>query len=221
MLSMNHRGLEQAVRERSRQGVIAALLDGGLARVADGAQAFNAVRHPLGFVCLPVSRELPDIGTCVHIWSAGDVPTRNTSAIHCHSWDLLSYVLSGTVVNQTYAVAQAAQGPYGMYEIRSVADEDHVIGLDRRVDARIAHRGVHESGDHYELPAGDFHTSSLLSDDAVTVVIGKLRPHGRDLSLGDPAMAPPAKRRVRFDHDETVALVRSLLASPAVSALVA
>src|SRR5690348_7824186 len=79
-----------------------------LADLRSGASTLRAVRHPLGFACLPVHRD-GDEGICVHVWPEGRKPApRTTSPFHCHSWDLLSHVLYGVVGNQPVEVTEGA-----------------------------------------------------------------------------------------------------------------
>ncbi|MEV4416674.1 hypothetical protein [Catellatospora sp. NPDC049609] len=211
--------MERAIRNRSADEILGILLDGGLRDIAGGHTGFRAVRHPLGFICLPLSRGERAVGVCVHIWSAGDVATRATSAVHCHSWDLLSFVLAGAVENQTYQVADDADGPLRVYEIRSVDGQDEIAATERRVHVSPGPSGVHPGGEFYELPAGHFHASRIRSSEAVTVVVGRLVDEAGDLSLGDPDVVPAARRRDRFDAETTVAIVGDLLARLSVGAL--
>ncbi|NVI87072.1 hypothetical protein [Actinomadura sp. BRA 177] len=83
------------------------VLDGVLEGLAAGAPPVRAVRHPLGFLCLPVERS-GDLGVCLHIWTPEVRPAPSTtSPVHCHSWDLLSFVLYGTVRNVRMDVDEA------------------------------------------------------------------------------------------------------------------
>src|SRR4030081_347780 len=82
-----------------------------LTDIADGRRDLLAVRHPLGFICLPVQRSDAD-GVCVHLWQAELRNARSTtSQVHAHSWDLLSYVLFGEVHNEIVDVADDPANP--------------------------------------------------------------------------------------------------------------
>ncbi|GGP76380.1 hypothetical protein [Streptosporangium pseudovulgare] len=78
--------------------------------IASGASPVAGVRHPLGFLCLPLERT-GEYGVCLHIWS-GALPraASTTSQIHCHSWDLVSHVLYGRVENVRADVGDAGGG---------------------------------------------------------------------------------------------------------------
>ncbi|NUS05534.1 MAG: hypothetical protein HOV97_23605, partial [Nonomuraea sp.] len=57
--------------------------------VLAGDEPPAAVRHPLGFVCLPLERDGGE-GVCLHLWSDSlQHAESTTSQIHCHSWDLV------------------------------------------------------------------------------------------------------------------------------------
>ena len=86
---------------------------GVLMAIGSGDSPVTAVRHPLGFLCLPLERT-EEHGVCVHVWS-GALPhaASTTSQIHSHSWDLTSFVLYGQVGEQRYitVVDDDAGGP--------------------------------------------------------------------------------------------------------------
>ncbi|MBO2449724.1 hypothetical protein J4573_21660 [Actinomadura barringtoniae] len=95
-------------------GTAAGSLPAWASRVLDeidaGASTVTAVRHPLGFLCLPVERS-GEYGVCLHIWTPEvRAAETTTSPVHCHSWDLVSFVLYGTVRNTRVAVEEAAVG---------------------------------------------------------------------------------------------------------------
>ncbi|MCQ0004164.1 hypothetical protein [Actinomadura madurae] len=75
----------EEIREQIRAGTAARTLpawaEGVLGEILDGAAAEGspapAVRHPLGFLCLPVERS-GDLGVCLHIWT----PEVRPSPVH-------------------------------------------------------------------------------------------------------------------------------------------
>src|SRR5258708_22070643 len=75
-----------------------------LRAIADCRSEIRAVRHPLGFLCLPIERH-DDCGLCVHLWGSRVAQARSTtSGMHAHSWDLVSLVLAGELRNDVVAV---------------------------------------------------------------------------------------------------------------------
>lgn len=214
---MDHVKLESAIRDRSAADVATCLLDGGLERMAAGRSEVRAVRHPLGFICVPMSRSRAEVGVCIHLWHETDVPTVIGSAVHCHSWDLLSFVQTGCIVNQRHGVVRRDGGAYRMYEIRTADGHDEFTMTDERADVTIGHRGVYRVGECYELPAGEFHTSELLSPNAITVVMGRYRPGARDLGMVQSQAIPRVRRRVPFDFGQSTEVAAHLLDRMAVA----
>src|SRR5690348_16595774 len=94
--------------------------------VAEGHRNLTAVRHPLGFLCFPVRRHDGD-GVCVHLWTPGVAHTLTTSPMHAHSWDLISYVLYGSLRNQRISVTDALASPtHRIFEVHSRGDVDEL-----------------------------------------------------------------------------------------------
>ena len=142
------------------------------------------MRHPLGFVCIPVDRT-GDQGVCVHVWSDSLPSARpTTSTMHAHSWDLISYVLYGSVGNELLNVTDAPDNSaYRVFEVRSGGDVDEVRETPRLVRCEISAMELNRQGDTYTLPAGIFHATAVQGE-AATVALGSGRPGTMDLSLG-------------------------------------
>lgn len=183
-----------------------------LAGIADSRRRLDAVRHPLGFVCLPVERSGDD-GICVHLWSP-DVATAEptTSTVHSHSWDLLSYVLFGQVSNEIVKVADDASDPaYRVYEVVSHGEVDEIRSTPRLVRRSDGDVRVAGAGEAYTLPAGHFHeTVTPPGQQAATVALGRVRRGLRDLSLGAVDGHTHRVRRQRCDPGTTVRTARTI-----------
>ncbi|WP_395106880.1 hypothetical protein [Actinomadura sp. SCN-SB] len=188
-----------------------------LGDIAEGRMPINAVRHPLGFLCLPLERT-GDLGVCLHIWSpeVQSVET-TTSGVHCHSWELVSFVLYGSVRNARAHVAETApSGPDGathrLFEVVSKGEVDELKATGRTVRYLPGPTSTYGTGDTYTLPAGVFHSTYVEGGpDAATVALGRQDPGGGNLSLG-PLDAPSHEtRRMRCGPDETArAALRSV-----------
>jgi hypothetical protein len=178
-----------------------------LGEVAQNRTSVAGVRHPLGFVCLPVERT-GKAGVCVHVWSdslAYASPT--TSTIHAHSWDLISYVLYGSVRNEVIDVIDAPDdASYRVFEIRSGGDVDEVRETPRLVRCQIRAAEFNHPGNIYSLAAGVFHTT-VVQGEAATVALGNSRGT-RDLSLGGIDRTTHRVWRQRCDRDETAHAAR-------------
>jgi hypothetical protein len=202
------REIDRGTRPELLRGWVLTVLDD----VAEGRRPLLAVRHPLGFTCLPVERAGPD-GICVHAWPADPPPVQpTTSAMHSHSWDLLSHVLYGRVRNELIEVTDAPVDPaWRVYEVHSRGDVDEMAATDRLVSAVTATVESHSAGDSYALRAGGFHTSEVdRGQPAVTVALGRTTPGTCDLSLGAVDGHSHRIRRHRCDAAETARVAREI-----------
>lgn len=186
------------------------ILGGVLEDAAAGRPSVPAVRHPLGFLCLPLERS-GELGVCLHIWTPEVRPAPSTtSPVHCHSWELLSFVLYGTVRNVRMDVSEAScTGTQQVFEVVSQGDLDELRATGRAVHCSPAGSSTHRTGESYTLPAGVFH-STLIEDgrDAATVALGRQTAGGGDLSLGPLDVASHKVRRSRSDHADTLRALR-------------
>jgi hypothetical protein len=186
-----------------------------LRAIAEGRRELRAAIHPLGFTCLPVVRE-GRYGVCVHAWLPGQPKARpTTSPVHAHSWDLVSYVLSGRLRNdlpQVIGAKPGARDVWRVLEVRSRGDTDDIVPTPRLVHRESGESALLVRDDVYAVPAGTFHTS--IADPAhptVTVVFASTVAGGADLSLGSPSTPAHRIRRNRSGQAETAALARTII----------
>ena len=207
----------EEIREEIRAGTAARTLPawagGVLDDVAAGRSPVPAVRHPLGFVCLPVERT-GDFGVCLHIWTPEVRPVPSTtSPVHCHSWELVSFVLYGTVRNVRMDIdggpGAESGGTRQVFEVFSEGGVDELRATGRTVRCSPGRSSTHRTGESYTLPAGVFHTT-LIEDgrDAATVALGRQAPGGGDLSLGPLGIPTHRVHRSRSDQADTVRALR-------------
>jgi hypothetical protein len=201
---MNHVAVDQAIRSGAAHRVVPALCRLALRDVAEGRREVLGVRHPLGFLCLPLYRDGVH-GVCVHIWSALlRHAAATTSTVHSHSWDLASYVLYGRIDNVLVQVKDdPAGGTHRVFEIHSHGDADEVRATQRLVRYRAVRHELAGAGATYTMDAGTFHESVVADgQEAATVALGSVRT-AMDLSLGRPDTATHWVTRVRCDPRET------------------
>jgi hypothetical protein len=175
--------------------------------VVTGRLRISAVSHPLGFVCLPVYR-FRDQGVCIHLWAPQwRHDSLTTSPTHCHSWELLSWVLVGELRNQTLRVDDGAATPtHRIFEVRSGAHGDEIRATPRLVRTEVAGETTYRAGESYQQPAGVFH-QTIVSDaesPVATVALGATRPGAVDLSLGGIRTGTHRVRRQLRDARDTV-----------------
>ncbi|WP_405177124.1 hypothetical protein OG225_22225 [Nocardia sp. NBC_01377] len=183
---------------------------GYLAGVVAGETKPVAVRHPLGFLCFPAWRG-GVLGICVHVWLEGACARPTTSAMHAHSWDLLSLVLYGTVANEIIEVTEPPATPtHRVFEIHSEAGGDLVRATPCSVAHRVRSREVFGPGEIYTLPRGVFHVTDV-DGPAATVVLGEYRPGCPDRSLGAPDTEDHWVRRIPCAAQEAVRAAQLVL----------
>ncbi|RVX39607.1 hypothetical protein EDD27_1968 [Nonomuraea polychroma] len=201
---MSYHAVHQLLREgRGRSWALGAL-----------AGPVTAVRHPLGFVCLPLERDGGE-GVCLHLWSDSLAHAQSTtSQIHCHSWDLVSHVLYGQMRNVHAVVTDAgADATHRVFEVVSGTDGDRISPTSRTVRHATGLVEVFGPGDTYTLPSGRFHSSVVPEGgEAATIALGRGRPGSRDLSLGPLGAGPHQVSRQPLDRDETALAVRLITA---------
>ena len=173
--------------------------------LADPARTPPAVLHPLGFLCFPLLRA-PGSGVCVHVWlpsRAEFAPPLETSSVHSHSWDLLSYVLFGRIGNELVATEPAGSqtATHRVYEIRSTQGADEVVPTSRCVRSRSREIRYAGSGEVYRLAGGEFHSSVVdgAGDRGAATVLLADQRGGVDRALGPVrpghAFGPMPRRR--------------------------
>ncbi|MEU0741903.1 hypothetical protein [Streptomyces sp. NPDC006134] len=226
---MDYPALERAARRQAAAEVMRHAAS-ELEQVASGRRDLRAVRHPLGFVCLPILRDGPR-GVCVHVFGSlgvsgisgisgisgvsgvsGPVEAAGTEArpgpavpqVHSHSWDLTSTVLYGRLGNRRMRVYEETARPtHRVFEVHSdPSGVDELRPTARLVACRPGTEQTSVRGQTYALPAGVFHTTVVPGDrPTATLVLGRTLPGRADLSLG-PLQAP-GHRMVRHTCDAT------------------
>src|SRR5262249_2316548 len=95
---------------------------GVLGEILARERELTAVRHPLGFLCLPIVRD-PGWGVCIHVWTDRFPSVRpTTTGKHAHSWDLESLVLYGALGNAVFELTpDDTAGGYQIAEIISTS----------------------------------------------------------------------------------------------------
>jgi hypothetical protein len=172
----------------------------GLSAVAWRCLAVGAtpvVLHPLGFACVPV-----EPGLCVHVWLPGEPelkPDVATPVIHCHSWDLVSWVLTGRLGNTIHQVVPSLHGDATarLYLIDSGPDGDTVTATPKYVRHALGHIDHYETGDAYHLRAGTFHATYAVG--ATVTLLTATDRGGQDIAVG-PLRAAVGPRIVRRRH---------------------
>ncbi|MGW0546468.1 hypothetical protein [Streptomyces altiplanensis] len=184
-----------------------------LEEIASGRRELRAVRHPLGFLCLPLLREGPR-GVCVHLFEPGARAEPGAAPMHAHSWELRSHVLYGLVANLPVHVSDGGASPtHRVFEVHSEPDGvDEIRPTPCLVRSEPGPGLVSSGGDTYTLAAGEFHATVVAPErPAATLVLGLALPGRVDLSLGPLDGRPARTVRRLCDIGQTVRTVRKAL----------
>jgi hypothetical protein len=183
-----------------------------LERIIDGRSTLTAVDHPLGFACFPLLRGVSPRGICLHVWDPGQrVAQLETSPYHCHSWDLLSYILYGSVGNQLITTRPGIT--FQTVTVRSESDGDTLIPTRQTVDIELHQPTYRTTGQFYTLPAGEFHASVRAGNrtPTATLVIGTRQPRYGDITLAGLDFTERRVGRPRFSAAHTHDIARTVL----------
>lgn len=189
-----------------------------LRAVADGRWSLSAIRHPLGFLCLPVLRD-GDKGVCVHLFDAangveGEGDEGRPPLVHAHSWSLISLVLFGRLTNHSVRLVDDPVAPtHRVYEVLSRLDgTDQVRRTARLVRGVPDGFGRNATGDVYVVGPGEFHATVVTGGrPAATLVLGEALPGSKDMSLGLLSGEEHSSVREVCGREETVVAVRAAL----------
>ncbi|MEU1179712.1 hypothetical protein ABZ464_19020 [Streptomyces sp. NPDC005820] len=209
------RDLERAAR-RGESAELVRHAAAELQQVVTGRRVLRAVRHPLGFVCLPVLRDGTDgvrVHVCVHVFGPTD-PILSDHQVHSHSGDLISTVLYGRLDNRRMGVAEEAAEPtHRVFEVLGRPTGVDELRPTRRLVRCVPGPGRTSSrGQTYTLPAGEFHTTVVPDGrPTATLVLGRTPPGRAALFLG-PVRAPGHQVvRRTCDAAQTARIARTAL----------
>ncbi|MFJ4923014.1 hypothetical protein [Streptomyces sp. NPDC088725] len=210
---MDYDSLDRLLRPGATPDAARDSAAGALADIASGTRELRAVRHPLGFLCLPLVRD-GTRGVCVHLFESG-VPAEPTAApMHAHSWELRSLVLYGQVINLPVCVRDRAPEPtHRVYEVHSEqSGVDELRPTSRLVRTEPGPVHTSSSGDTYSVRAGEFHATVVArGEPAATLVLGRSLPGRTDLSLGPLHGGGHRTVRRLCDAEHTERTVRTAL----------
>jgi hypothetical protein len=175
--------------------------------ILSGQRQISAIRHPLEFTCIPILRSGSD-GLCLHLWEEGG---DDLSTAHAHSWDLSSYVLTGTVFNEILAVEnKVTPHSYRLYEVDSADGIDEIRPTGRMITLSRDKLERIPAGQLYRLSAGEFHRSGHLGCTS-TVVLGEYQADRRDTIAAEAENEPITSRREACTTKEVLTLLGNMI----------
>ncbi|HET9173212.1 MAG TPA: hypothetical protein VFN97_27535 [Actinospica sp.] len=190
-----------------------------LARVAKGECTPAAKLHPLGFHCIPVHRS-DEFGLCVHGWLPGSQrEVSPTSDMHMHTFDMISAVITGNVINKELDLVPEGSERYRIFEIRKDGSEDVDVFTDTGLDTAIReHEAVKVSaGEQYAIKRLVYHSADETvqnQDFTVTLMLAHHWDDGPQRTLVETARAgtiPLRYERTLLSRDSTQGVALDIL----------
>ncbi|SBW22494.1 hypothetical protein FDG2_2725 [Candidatus Protofrankia californiensis] len=195
-----------------RTGTVPGWLTQALTNAVAAPRDAAVLRHPLGFLCIPVIR-FEEGGVCVHVWTRRvHTPRPTTSSVHCHSWDLQSLVLDGEIHNHLVRVTPTTGVPsHRVFEVHSHGDVDEIRATPQLVHCGPGTVESHRAGEVYVMPSGTFHRSEVPGGEATTLMLARNRPGHHDRSIGPIHARSHQVWRKRCDAAECGWVARTVL----------
>lgn len=167
--------------------------------------------HPLGFAMCRVAR-WGDMSLRIHVWPNHSNYRQAPSWLtHDHIFHLKSWVISGEIENQEYAIQHDGRD-CAIYEAMYDGDKSILNNTNVYCSKKLSKKSVYSSGDYYEVKSGVFHEScSLSSRTALTVceTLDEATRPPRVLGSIDGSSSYTYKRR-RATKDEIFELAKEI-----------
>ncbi len=121
--------------------------------------------HPNGFLQLDLEPDRMSTGRPIakrrlHIFD-DRLPRQSVrTPIHDHIFDMSSFVIKGTVLNDTYVILDDEKGDLEVYQAQAAkCTETNLVPTGRRCTLRLKHTHYVYAGETYNFPALAFHDS--------------------------------------------------------------
>ncbi|MQA96426.1 MAG: hypothetical protein GEV11_17910 [Streptosporangiales bacterium] len=183
-----------------------------LERLGDGRYRPSALRHPLGFIYVPLWRGDGAV-LRLHLWPAGPRPAPTTSPYHDHTWDLTSLVLYGRIENHLVEIDEAGpDAAYRMFEIHGAGAQDDIRDTGRLIRHRIRQIQRVGAGETYTMPAGLFHATYVPDGrQAATLVLAERRLRAPEHTIGDVVTVSHSVTRRSCPGEDVAACAAAIL----------
>jgi len=127
--------------------------------------------HPLGFIMGTLITE-KKMRLRIHIWSKKySKPQKPYWNIHTHIFHLKSWIISGSILNTLYEIKEVKESENCIYEVHYNDSKSILKKSDKLIDLININTFSHKKNDNYSIEAGVFHSSTLESDSALTIVL--------------------------------------------------
>lgn len=143
------------------------LLSPVLDALSNGSLAARFTWSPFGFLIADLSPPVAARLLRLHVWPKGFREEQGPHwPIHPHAWDLRSWVLTGSITNETYTI-QHLLGDDGrpLYASKGVGGPQSVlVRTEHRVLCSLVGSTTYRAGQTYFVPQGQYHATQVPLD---------------------------------------------------------
>jgi hypothetical protein len=139
--------------------------------------------HPYGFVKFPLTSD-PSERISIHVWHPHlRRPQAPPHICHSHGWLLESTVIVGALTDRRYAVTASTSGEACLFSVSYEGDASIARKTSQFVTVHPRGRTVCQTGDTYQIPRDDFHTTELPGLLTVTAIRNVNDPVGAGCTI--------------------------------------
>lgn len=127
--------------------------------------------HPLGFIMGTLITE-EKMKLRIHIWSKKySKPQKPYWNIHTHIFHLKSWIISGSILNTLYEIEEVNESRNCIYEVHYKDNKSILKKSNKLINLINTNTLLHKKNDNYSIESGVFHSSTLESTSALTIVL--------------------------------------------------
>jgi hypothetical protein len=156
--------------------------------------------HPNGFLQLGLTDSIDKRSNKfqLHVWDK-EIKRRGPEIfqVHDHAFEIKSYVVIGSLINETYKIQQDSQGSYQIFRGDGTGQ---LSATGERVSCILEKTEVIQKGNEYIIPKGEFHASKTNNEITATIIVKK----EIDKEYKSKVIAPMDYLENRIEIDRTI-----------------
>ena len=164
--------------------------------------------HPLGFLKSTLG-VVPGVGSIrFHIWHPHlRQPQEPLMLIHHHNWMLNSHLIYGTLTNELYdvVITSPESATHKVYSVDYQGDHSTLKATDQFIICRNIGTQKFQSGQDYDVPIGQYHTTVVEENILTSTVVVSSRQTDRGQLVLGPLSGEPLYEYHRVMCDTTIA----------------
>lgn len=140
--------------------------------------------HPLGFIMGTLVVE-EKMRLRIHIWSKKySKPQEPYWNIHTHIFHLKSWVISGSILNTLYEIEEVNEAENCIYEVCYNDNKSILKKSTKLINLINMNTNLYKKNDSYSIESGVFHSSTLETTSALTIVLSTVTDIETPLVIG-------------------------------------